>query len=319
MSQLLYDASLHSDPPPAALDFRDTRFFHRNADGSSAELPSPATVRAMCPGAHSGNVNFEHLGLFVKFGFDYHVSIEEAQTLQALPRAFPDNEISIPELFGWRREEDINFIYMSLIPGTTLKASWPTLTEQEKTYILQQLERMVSLLRTLRQHSDHPLIGIDFFELTLLVMAEHVRSGSVSRTRVQDLFFQSDLHAGPFSCVKEFNDRLQFWAANWLPVSQRPPDPFRPLLPDTSSICFSHADLHLGNIIVSGRPGSRSIAAIVDWGMSGWYPEYWEYCKMILGTGNRGYGSEEWLPRVLKVYDMEYEAFVNYWQWRGVP
>lgn len=128
------------------------------------------------------------------------------------------------------------------------------------------------------------------------------------------------MNAGPFHTVKEFNDRFQFWALSWLPLSQRPPDPFRSLLTDASDVFFSHSDLHLDNILIAGEPGSRSIAAIADWGMSGWYPEYWEYCKMLLGTGDCEFDTEGWLTTVLrKSYDEEWAAFVNYWQCRGVP
>ena len=319
MAQFTYDASLRSNPPPAALDFRDTQFFRKHASGSSPQLPAPAILRALRPGKHSGTVIFEDLGLFVKFGANHKVSIEEAQTMQAIRRAFPNKEIPIPKLFGWRRSEDINFIYMSLIPGVTLEASWPTLNEPEKASISNQLERMVSLLRTLKQYPTQQFIGIDLSTIKSLILAALFRSGSISRTQIQDIFFHADMKAGPFSYVKEFNDRFQFWAMDWLPLSQRPPDPFRALLPDTSNTCFSHADLCLDNIMVCGQPGSRSVAAIIDWGMRGWYPEYWEYCKLLFRTGNYEFWAEGWLPKVLKLYDMEYDAFVTYWQWRGVP
>nr|POF13696.1 hypothetical protein CFP56_02719 [Quercus suber] len=301
MAQLSYDARLTSNPPPTAVDFRDTDFFRIHASGSSNALPSPTTIRALLPGCNSGSVVLNDLGLFVKFGAYHKVSIEEAQTIQALRRTFSNKELPIPELVGWRRTGDVNFIYMSLVPGVTLEACWPTLSEQERALISQQLKRMVESLRTLKQRSTRRFIG------------------SISQSQIQDIFFHADAKAGPFCSVRDFNDRFQFWAMSWLPVAQRPPDPLRALLPDTSEVCFSHADLHFDNILISGPPGSRSVAAVVDWGMSGWYPEYWEYCKMLLLTGHHERWSDDWLPRVLKPYDEEYDAFVNYWQWRGIP
>lgn len=133
---------------------------------------------------------------------------------------------------------------------------------------------------------------------------------------MQDIFFRSDNKAGPFSCVKDFNDRVQFWALNWLPMSQRPPDPWRALLSDSSNICFSHGDLHLENIMIGGVPGLRKVSGLVDWGQSGWYPEYWEYCKMALLTSNHDWYNHGWLSRVLKSYDSEFDAFANYWSWK---
>lgn len=67
-------------------------------------------------------------------------------------------------------------------------------------------------------------------------------------------------------------------------------DPYRPLLPDNDDIYFTHADPHLGKIIVSKPPGALpSITGIVDWGEAGWYPSYWEYCKMALVVFTSGY------------------------------
>lgn len=41
------------------------------------------------------------------------------------------------------------------------------------------------------------------------------------------------------------------------------------------SIVFTHGDFRPANIIVkNGR-----VAAIIDWEMAGWYPDYWEFAK----------------------------------------
>lgn len=40
---------------------------------------------------------------------------------------------------------------------------------------------------------------------------------------------------------------------------------------------FTHGDMGPHNILVeNGR-----ISAVLDWELAGWYPEYWEYVKMI--------------------------------------
>lgn len=43
------------------------------------------------------------------------------------------------------------------------------------------------------------------------------------------------------------------------------------------SIRFTHGDLRPQNIMV--RAGS--ITGILDWELSGWYPEYWEFAKAL--------------------------------------
>ena len=97
-------------------------------------------------------------------------------------------------------------------------------------------------------------------------------------------------------------------------MDQRPADPMRALLPDSAGIAFAHADLHLQNILVSGEPGGRQIAGLVDWGQAGWYPEYREFCQAVLGTGHHEFYTDGWLVQVLLPYDDEYDAFVSYWQ-----
>ena len=49
-------------------------------------------------------------------------------------------------------------------------------------------------------------------------------------------------------------------------------------LPTDDSIRFTHGDLVPKNIMVDAE-GVR-ITGIIDWGNSGFYPSYWEYCRM---------------------------------------
>lgn len=111
MPQLTYD------------DFSSTTTFIDDLGHQPNEisLPSPSAVRARNYDNEFGTVSFPDLSLFVKYGPPYKVSINEARTLQALGRAFPNGEVPIPQFYGWRCEEGINFIYMSLVPGDTLE------------------------------------------------------------------------------------------------------------------------------------------------------------------------------------------------------
>ncbi|CAK7214512.1 hypothetical protein SCUCBS95973_002172 [Sporothrix curviconia] len=72
---------------------------------------------------------------------------------------------------------------------------------------------------------------------------------------------------------------------------------------------FTHADLVPRNIIIkNGR-----IAAIVDWGFAGWYPEYWEYTKIHFDAFIR----LDWYKAVkeaIPTYDTELAAERSLWQ-----
>lgn len=74
---------------------------------------------------------------------------------------------------------------------------------------------------------------------------------------------------------------------------------FKPLglFPEWGTITFTHGDLHRSNILVSLEDPAQ-VVAIVDWEQSGWYPEYWEYCKADAFTGWEADGTH-WLPYIL--------------------
>jgi thiamine kinase-like enzyme len=45
---------------------------------------------------------------------------------------------------------------------------------------------------------------------------------------------------------------------------------------DNRKICFTHGDAHAGNIMVRGK----KVVGLIDFELSGFYPEYWEYGKV---------------------------------------
>ncbi|CRK19488.1 hypothetical protein BN1708_012645 [Verticillium longisporum] len=95
---------------------------------------------------------------------------------------------------------------------------------------------------------------------------------------------------GPFDSVKALHDwfamtsKMGFEAIwpGW--TLEETPDGFRHLFPDDSKVVFTHGDLHPTNIMVNpDSPGQ--IVAIIDWEQSGWWPDYWEFCKAECTVG----------------------------------
>ncbi|OAA61203.1 Protein kinase-like domain protein [Niveomyces insectorum RCEF 264] len=77
---------------------------------------------------------------------------------------------------------------------------------------------------------------------------------------------------------------------------------------------FTHADLVPRNIIIR----NDRIAAIVDWGFAGWYPEYWEYTKIHFDAFVR----PDWYKAVKEAippYDAELAAERALWQQYDEP
>lgn len=92
----------------------------------------------------------------------------------------------------------------------------------------------------------------------------------------------------------------------------------RDLIPDAGSIYFCHGDLTPTNIILSGSPGLYAIAAIIDWEQAGWYPEYWEFCKMLSGVDyEHQWRTEAWAESILQPFENAFGAFAEYSMWRG--
>lgn len=69
--------------------------------------------------------------------------------------------------------------------------------------------------------------------------------------------------------------------------------------------------------MVSGDPGARRIAAIIDWEQAGWYPEFWEYCKALIAEPYwHEWRDAGWSDTFMKTYPDEWVAFSEYWTWK---
>ncbi|OQD75533.1 hypothetical protein PENDEC_c007G04809 [Penicillium decumbens] len=271
------------------MDFVDSSFFK----DPSKRLPTPAEVRAQSTDLYVNPqpqpVIFEDSKVLVKFG--PCVMTAEAQCLWMIKRAFGD-EVPVPEIFGWRVDEDYVFIYMELIQGQTLLDRWDELDALNKRSLCDQLCQIINSLRRLEQDPSNQYIG------------------SLSHERqVLDYVFQAYLKAGPFSNIQDFNDWFSSLPQYHFPLKYE--DPYRALLPDNGDIKFTHADLHRANIMVSSSKPAR-ILAIVDWGQSGWYPDYWEYCKAGYTCWSESEWRREWIDHCLRPRTLEFDIFSEY-------
>ena len=127
---------------------------------SPPRLPDPSTVLEKLPYNSSGIVTFEDLRLVVKFGPPEEVKPDEAQAIRAIRGTFSTDQVPVPELFGWRTQGGLNFIYMSLIPGERLKDSWKDLTRDEKWSISLQLGQIIAAMRILSLNPPRTFIGL---------------------------------------------------------------------------------------------------------------------------------------------------------------
>ncbi|KAF4961197.1 hypothetical protein FGADI_434 [Fusarium gaditjirri] len=258
----------------------------------SDSLPSPAEIRALNEAtghyrAKSLNrpppVIIPSLGLAVKYGTD--VTAAEAETQVMLHERLRD-QVPIPEVFGWTEDEGQRFIYMSLIEGDTLQIRFGTMEEGERQAVCNELKDMANAWRALSQDETDIYIG------------------SVGKEPLNDIFVTGQPgRSGPFfgtNAVRQFHDACGIDIDEEIPIS------------------FTHNDFCSPNIILSHGPNPK-VVGIIDWGQSGWFPSYWEYCKARrVGVVDQEFTSEhceEWqtqyLPQIIDPVDDE--TFYHPW------
>lgn len=91
------------------------------------------------------------------------------------------------------------------------------------------------------------------------------------------------------------------------------------------TIVFTHGDLHPRNIMVmldEVQKGAKTesqihITSLIDWELSGWYPEYWEFVKALNTVGHRGPLADwlDYLPITIGQWPVEYavDSLIDRW------
>lgn len=229
--------------------------------------------------------------LVVKYG--RKVNLIEAETMRFVAA---NSNTPIPKLYGTLTDPDtnVNYIVMEFIEGQCLDVIWHHLTAAEQEDVKEKLRIAMA---SLRQMPDQGYIG------------------SVNQQKCIDgVFYTGDnpdpSKNGPFMSESDMNEGMFRRLAE-----SEPPSSIRLFRAITSNIAahrivFTHADLQGRNIIVrktdsdTGDHGKIELT-IIDWEMSGWYPEYWEFCNsLIINTF-----ATEWLDIVqdtMRVYTNEY-------------
>ncbi|EQL37057.1 hypothetical protein BDFG_01670 [Blastomyces dermatitidis ATCC 26199] len=73
---------------------------------------------------------------------------------------------------------------------------------------------------------------------------------------------------------------------------------------------LTYGDLHRGNIIISRTDPPRVMGGTQL--NSGWYSDYWEYCKALYPSHYNGDWRNTWIPRIVEQYPEEFTAFSEY-------
>ena len=170
--------------------------------------------------------------------------------------------IPIPEPLGAISIGSCNYIFMSYIEGDSLANLWPNLSPELKSSVRSQLG---GILRCLRK---------------VPLQSKYLGSGDPPLCR--DLRRHVRTSAGRISTEMEFKAFLTSTHRELNPVYL---DLITSTLNTSHQIVMTHSDLRPENILVMHTaPNAIRITGLVDWELSGAYPEYWEYIKALAGV-----------------------------------
>lgn len=203
--------------------------------------------------------------MIVKTGGD--VRLDEAATMRFIAK---NTSIPVPRVLSAFVWGDSTYIVMEKVQGEELAKVWYRLSDQTIASLLDQLRQMLEELRALQPPTDFAV-------------------GSCTGGALQD-FRQSreppPVRFGPFRTIQDFHrwlrDGLEQGQAENLEQTDldnvdemiaRQDGPWPPPV-------FTHGDLNPSNILIR----DDKIVGIIDWEMAGWYPHYWEYTSLKIGS-----------------------------------
>ncbi|KAI9729796.1 MAG: hypothetical protein M1818_008410 [Claussenomyces sp. TS43310] len=260
-----------------------------------SEIPSVEQIRAATDvlSASDASAKVVRLGQEFAVKFGRTVSVLEGETQRFVEE---NTAVPVPKVFEIFSDPatGINYIVMEFIYGMTLERIWESLQPAETLDISRQIATAVDELRRL---PPPPYIG-----------------GVGRQSLLNGVFWVPEndpLISGPFQTEEEMNEGIirrleQTQALSHLSL-------LRLLITTTLQnhrIVFTHGDLQRKNIMVN-RTGTREDGngifeiKLIDWEISGWYPEYWEFCNATVAGRFR----PEWLEvvqRILQIYPTEY-------------
>ncbi|KAF2006804.1 kinase-like protein [Amniculicola lignicola CBS 123094] len=187
------------------------------------------------------------------------------------------SDVPVPEVLYSHYSELGGDLFMSLIPGSTLKDLWDSLDEKTKERLCHDIW---SLIGKIRQIPKPPECN-NFF----LCSAD----GSCS----QDVYVE-DLKSPPQPLVNDAAVRARIFERYYHFYGRRyTEEEILAMLPHSQSSVFTHGDIAPQNIMVDSH--THKITGLIDWEFAGWYPDYWEYLRIHKAINNKNW--REWMDR----------------------
>lgn len=213
--------------------------------------------------------------IIVKYGS--RVKQEEADIMKYLKEK---TSIPIPEVKNIYKKDNITYIVMEYIEGETLENIISNINNKDFEKIMSEIKKYLNELRNIKGNI----------------------LGSINDGPYNNCLFQNPKPETSFSNINQFND---YWINK---VKEIMPNyhilAIKNVLPNNRDIVFSHGDLTTKNIIIK----DNKIVSIIDWELAGWYPESWEYFRML----SYSIDNEKWHDSVNKIIKPYYIDYLMY-------
>ncbi|KAB8203915.1 kinase-like domain-containing protein [Aspergillus parasiticus] len=207
--------------------------------------------------------------MLVKFGHGVHLA--EAEALHLVSKR---TTIAAPKLLSAYILDGTGYIIISYEHGTPFEQYWDNASETEHQRILAQLTDYVQQMRAIEGSFigglDHSPCRDGVFEGGY---GDHTKYsyGPYESESFNEGMVQALRDWLPAKLLESENDpQSNFWASEYI-LQQT----VRGL--KGHKIVFTHCDLHGGNMLVR----YDSTVVLLDWGLSGFWPECWEFYRAI--------------------------------------
>ncbi|KJR89219.1 uncharacterized protein SPSK_06474 [Sporothrix schenckii 1099-18] len=240
--------------------------------------------------------NAKRFGPFVPvFQIDPETIVKTGQTVRSceaetMKFVRDRTSIPVPQVYNAYTDDTTGHvrIVMEFVEGRNLDRAWETYTDSEKQSVVSQLRKYMDELRQ--------------------ITGSYI--GSVDGSWCNDHYFDNERGAyGPFANEDEFNEGIVRALRKSKPYDwvEYYCDIFKEVMVD-HKIVMTHNDMDPRNIIVQGS----KVVALLDWELSGYFPEYWEYCKaMRRPDWESAWVKERVLEKIMKPYRKEMSVIWN--------
>ncbi|KAL2867501.1 kinase-like domain-containing protein [Aspergillus lucknowensis] len=250
-------------------------------------LPSIAEIEASTDVLSDPTRSAKVVRVRERFAVKVGASMVEAENMKFVAA---HSNVAIPKVYDHfvDLETQKRYIVMDFIPGTDLRKLAPSLAADQKKTVSKRIRETLDELRRIPSQGYYGNLNRTPYYEGILSTLDHDPSIS-----------------GPFDNEEQLNQGLlkclgQRESPHYVRLLR---EPIQRTLRGHRSV-FTHADLQPKNVIVEQNgvceDGSLDFKiTLIDWGLAGWYPEYWDYCNSTVYCQWK----PEWLELVPDIFD----------------